>query len=185
MTQADWETPLGYYEKAIANLQKTQEELLKELTEIRHLKNEYAQLKQQLLNQKISPQIPINYHSKSLFIKAENWQNATCENPWQPVVKYQLELTSFQDINIIGIGQGYASSYHSPLQIAIFINGAIVDDKWYGVGITHSPHLQSIMTIAATSLNRGNHQIELRYHSLHGNGVNWVHFNGACLVINL
>lgn len=51
MTQSganDWKTPLGYYERAISELRKTQEELQSELQNLRELQDSYAILNAEL-----------------------------------------------------------------------------------------------------------------------------------------
>ena len=192
MNQDNWKTPLGYYEKALEDLQI-------ELIKIKQFQAEYTNFKQELENtqtelkmlkekfnliQTVNNNLSNNEQKKSIFVKAENWQNATCEATWQTVVKYQLQLEENRQINIIGNGHGYASNYNSPLQIGIFINGVISDTQWYGIGITQSPNWQTLFTIASVNLKSGEHLIELKYHSRHGNGVNWVHFNGGCMIVN-
>ncbi|MFW6295714.1 MAG: GUN4 domain-containing protein [Halothece sp.] len=44
----DWKTPLGYYEKAIADLRKTQEQLIEELKNVNSFKADHYLLKEEL-----------------------------------------------------------------------------------------------------------------------------------------
>ncbi len=193
MNQDSWKTPLGYYEKTL-------EELQIELIKIKQFQAEYTNLKQELentqtelkmLKEKFNLIQTVNYNNsqnnyakKSIFVKGESWQNATCEDTWKTVVKYKLKLEEKRQINIIGNGHGYASNYNSPLQIGIFINGVVSDPQWYGIGITQSPNWQTLLAIASVNLKSGEHLIELKYQSRHGNGINWVHFNGGCMIID-
>ena len=44
----DWKTPLGYYERAIAELKKAREEIQAELQTVRELQSSHATLKADL-----------------------------------------------------------------------------------------------------------------------------------------
>jgi hypothetical protein len=232
MTQVgadNWKTPLGYYERSIAELIKTREEFQAELQTVRELKSSHATLRAELQTiqtelETIKTQLQATqaelqatkaelqatkaeletdiqgtntqldslkenlYQSfKSIFVKAPDNKkhNATCSSSWESVLSYELNLTAPSYVNVLAHGHGFTYNYNSALDIRIFINGSQFDDGFWGLGITHSPNWQTLVCIFIKYLNSGNHIIEVKYRSRHGDGVNWVHFNYPSLLIML
>jgi hypothetical protein len=124
---------------------------------------------------------------KSIFVKApdDKKHNATCSSSWESVLSYELNLTAPSYVNVLAHGHGFTYNCKSALDIRIFINGSQFDDGFCGLGITHSPYWQTLVCLFIKYLDSGNHIIEIKYRSRHGDGVNWVHFNYPSLLIML
>lgn len=124
---------------------------------------------------------------KSIFVKApdDKKHNTTCNSSWETVLDYELNLTAPSYVNVLAHGHGFTYNYNSALDIRIFINGSQFDDGFWGLGITHSPSWQTLVCLFLKYLNSGNHLIEVKYRSRHGDGVNWVHFNYPSILIML
>jgi hypothetical protein len=116
---------------------------------------------------------------KSIFVKApdDKKHNATCSSNWESVLSYELNLTAPSYVNVLAHGHGFTYNSKSALDIRIFINGSQFDDGFCGLGITHSPYWETLVCLFIKYLDSGNHIIEIKYRSRHGDGVNWVHFN--------
>jgi hypothetical protein len=245
----DWKTPLGYYERAIAELKKAREEFKAELQTVRELQSSHATLKADLkaaqtelqnlrelqsshdtlqaelqatqaelqalrehqsfhailqeeiqatkaeletdiqdTNTELKSLKENLYQSfKSIFVKApdDKKHNATCSSSWESVLSYELNLTAPSYVNVLAHGHGFTYNSKSALDIRIFINGSQFDDGFWCLGITHSPYWQTLVCLFIKYLNSGNHIIEVKYRSRHGDGVNWVHFNYPSILIML
>jgi hypothetical protein len=221
----DWKTPLGYYERAIAELKKAREEFQAELQTVRELQSSHATLKDELqaaqleleslrelqsshatlqevlqatkaefetdiqgTNTELKSLKENLYQSfKSIFVKApdDKKHNATCSSSWESVLSYELNLTAPSYVNVLAHGHGFTYNSKSALDIRIFINGSQFDEGFWGLGITHSPYWQTLVCLFIKYLDSGNHIIEIKYRSRHGDGVNWVHFNYPSLLIML
>jgi hypothetical protein len=221
----DWKTPLGCYERAIAELKKAREEFQAELQTVRELQSSHATLKDELqaaqleleslrelqsshatlqemlqatkaeletdiqgTNKELKSLKENLYQSfKSIFVKApdDKKHNATCSSSWESVLSYELNLTAPSYVNVLGHGHGLTYNSKSALDIRIFINGSQFDEGFWGLGITHCPYWQTLVCLFIKYLDSGNHIIEIKYRSRHGDGVNWVHFNYPSLLIML
>ena len=122
---------------------------------------------------------------KSIFVHAnsEKEQNYTNNTNWETVVSYNLEVLTDSQVNVIAHGHGYTESYKAPLDIRIFIDDEIYDEKYWGLGITHSHSWQTLVCLFIKVLTPGTHKIELKYRSR--TGKKSVHLNYPSLLIML
>ncbi|WP_413160706.1 hypothetical protein ACL6C3_19560 [Capilliphycus salinus ALCB114379] len=199
MNSNDNKTPLEYYERSIFELTNTREQLQTELKSLKALKAELkstqdelaktkAELKEEIQAVKINFQEQQKLFSKSFksfFVHAnlEQEQNYTNNTNWETVVSYNLDVLTDSQVNVIAHGHGYTESYKAPLDIRIFINDEIYDDKNWGLGITHSHSWQTLVCIFIKVLTPGTHKIELKYRSRMGKKS--VHLNYPSLLIML